>query len=82
MFICQRGQLKICIFGAPPMLIEWAAITADGRSPLVLIDRVVKINAEYYRKNMLEGALKRFAANGTKYRKATLEQHVTVSLNV
>ena len=32
----------------------WAAITADGRSPLVLIDRDIRINAEYYRENILE----------------------------
>ena len=34
----------------------WAAITADGRSPLEFIDRGVKINAEYYRESMLESA--------------------------
>ena len=43
---------------APAMLMLWAAITADGRSPLVFIDRGVKINEEYYGENMLEVALK------------------------
>ena len=39
----------------------WVAITADGRSPLVFIDRVVIINTEYDRENILEDALKRWA---------------------
>ena len=30
---------------APAMVMVWAAIIADGRSPLVFIDRGVKINA-------------------------------------
>ena len=52
-FTCQRGQLKICIFGWPPerkrrLVMVRAAITADGRSPLVFIDSGVKINAEYF----------------------------------
>ena len=34
---------------APAMVMVWAAITADGRFPLVFIDHGVKINAEYYR---------------------------------
>ena len=38
---------------APAMVMVWAAITADGRFPLVFIDRGVKINAEYYRENIL-----------------------------
>ena len=35
---------------APAIMMVWAVITADDRSPLVFIDRGVKINAEYYRK--------------------------------
>ena len=46
---------------APVMVMVWAANTADGRSPLVFIDRGLKINAEYFRKNILEGALKPLA---------------------
>ena len=46
---------------APVTGMVRAAITADGRSPLVFIDRGVKINAEYYRENILEGALKPWA---------------------
>ena len=40
------------------MVMVWAAITADGRSLLIFIDCGVKLNAEYYRENMLEDALK------------------------
>ena len=43
---------------ASAMVMVWATITADGRNPLVFIDRGIKINAEYYRENKLEGALK------------------------
>ena len=43
------------------MVMVWAALTADGRSLLVFIDRGVKVNPEYYRENMLEGALKPWA---------------------
>ena len=31
---------------APAMMMMWAAITADGRSTLVFIDRGIRINAE------------------------------------
>ena len=32
---------------APAMVMVWTTITADGRSSLVLIDRGIRINAEY-----------------------------------
>ena len=44
-----------------PMLMLWAAVTADGCRPLVFIDREVKINAEYYWENVLKTVLKRWA---------------------
>ena len=43
---------------APPMVTVWGAVTADGRSPLVFIDRGAKINAEYYREHVLKTVLK------------------------
>ena len=39
----------------------WAAVTADGRSPLAFIDRGVKINYEYCRENVLKTVLKPWA---------------------
>ena len=51
LFWNTKGIYKI---QTPAMVMVWAAITADGRSPLVFIDRGVKINAKYDRKNILE----------------------------
>ena len=39
---------------AQPMVMVWAAVSADGRFPLVFI----KVNAEYYRENVLKAVLK------------------------
>lgn len=41
----------------PQMLMVWAAITADGRSPLVFIDHGIKLNAKYYQETILKGVL-------------------------
>lgn len=46
---------------APQFLMIWAAVTADGRSPLVFLDRGVKINAIVYRETVLEAVLKPWA---------------------
>ena len=45
----------------PPMVIVWAAVTADGRFPPVFIDRGVKVNTEFYRENVLKAVLKPWA---------------------
>ena len=45
----------------PPMIMVWPAVTADGRSPLIFIGRRIKVNAEYYRENVLKTALKIWA---------------------
>lgn len=58
----------------PAMVMVWAAVTADGRSPLVFIDRGVKINAENYRENILEGALKPWARKHFGRRPWTFQQ--------
>lgn len=59
---------------APAMVMVWAAVTADGRSPLVFIERGVKINAEYYREKVLEGALKPWATKHFGRRRWTFQQ--------
>lgn len=59
---------------APAMVMVWAAISAEGRSPLVFIDRGVKINAEYYRENVLEAALKPWASKQYGRRPWTFQQ--------
>ena len=56
------------------MAMVWAAITADGRSPLVFIDLGVKINAGYYRENMLAGALKPWARKHFGHRPWAFQQ--------
>ncbi|XP_053968116.1 uncharacterized protein LOC128869564 [Anastrepha ludens] len=41
----------------PSQVMIWAAVTADGRSPIVFIEPGVKVSATYYRENVLEAAL-------------------------
>ena len=43
------------------MVIVWAAVIADGRYPLALSDRSIRINVEYYSENILEVVLKPWA---------------------
>ena len=43
---------------APAMMMVWAPITVDSRSPLAVIDRGSRIIAVYFRENILEGVLK------------------------
>ncbi|XP_033220925.1 uncharacterized protein LOC117175325 [Belonocnema kinseyi] len=38
----------------PKQIMVWAAVTADGRSPIVFIEPGVKVNAKYYREDILE----------------------------
>ena len=64
---------------APTMVMVWAAITADGRSPLILIDRGIRINAEYYRENILEGVLKPWTPNHFGRRPWTFQQDSAAS---
>ena len=58
----------------PAMVMVWAAITGNGRPPLVFINRGVKINAEYYRENMLEGALTPWACKHFGHRPWRFQQ--------
>ncbi|KAI6649979.1 hypothetical protein LOD99_6343 [Oopsacas minuta] len=44
-----------------PSVMVWGAITSDGRTPLVFIDKGVKINKEVYVECILENALKPWA---------------------
>ncbi|XP_033221244.1 uncharacterized protein LOC117175647 [Belonocnema kinseyi] len=38
----------------PQQIMVWAAVTVDGRSPIILIKPGVKVNAKYYRESILE----------------------------
>ena len=59
---------------APPMVMVWAAITADGRSPLVFLDRGVKINWAVYRRTVLKAVLKPWADKHFGRRPWTFQQ--------
>lgn len=59
---------------APPYVMVWAAVTADGRSPLVFLDRGVKVNATVYREQVLEGALKPWADKHFGRKRWTFQQ--------
>lgn len=58
----------------PPQVMVWAAVTADGRSPITFIEPGVKVNATYYRENVLEAALKPWARKQFGLRPWTFQQ--------
>lgn len=59
---------------APPFVMVWAAVTADGRSPLMFLDRGIKMNANVYRTSILEGALRPWATRHFGGREWTFQQ--------
>lgn len=58
----------------PPQVMVWAAVTADGRSPITFIEPGVKVNATYYREKVLEAALKPWARKQFGLRPWTFQQ--------
>ena len=52
----------------------WAGITATGKTPLVFVDRKVKINGEVYRQLILEDVLGPWAKKHFENRLWTLQQ--------
>ena len=58
----------------PPQVMVWAAVTANGRSPIVFIEPGVKVNATYYREKVLEAALKPWARKQFGLRPWTFQQ--------
>lgn len=48
---------------APAYVMVWAAVTANGRSPLVFIDQGVKVNQQVYQQKVLNDALVPWAHN-------------------
>ena len=63
------------------MVMMWAALTADGRSSLVFIDRGIKINGEYYHENILERALKPWAGKDFGHRLWTCQGLSIIALS-
>ncbi len=41
----------------PASLMVWAAVSANGKTPLFFVDSSVKVNKEVYREQILEGIL-------------------------
>lgn len=58
----------------PPQVMVWAAVTANGRSPIVFIEPGVKVNAKYYREKVLKAALKPWARKQFGLRPWTYQQ--------
>ena len=53
----SEGMKKVCRSQKSASLMVWAAISSEGRSPLIFIDGDVKINKELYIREILAGAL-------------------------
>lgn len=58
----------------PASVMVWAGITADGKTPLVFVDKGVKINAAFYQDVILRGALDPWAREHFAGRQWTLQQ--------
>lgn len=58
----------------PAQVMVWAAVTADGRSPLVFLEPGAKMNATNYREMVLEAALKPWARKHFGSRPWTFQQ--------
>jgi transposase len=65
---------------APASVMVWAAVTANGRSPLVFIDQGVKVNQEVYRQKVLIDGLipwarKQFGTNHWTFQQDSAPSH-------
>lgn len=58
----------------PPQVMVWAAVTANGRSPITFIEPGVKVNATYYREKVLKAALMPWARKHFGLRPWTFQQ--------
>ena len=58
----------------PKSVMVWASICATGKTPLVFIDRNVKINATVYQQKVLKDVLEPWAANHFGQTGFTLQQ--------
>jgi len=65
---------------SPAYVMVWAAVTADGRTPLVFIEHGVKVNQEIYRQKILNDALlpwarKHFGTNRWTFQQDSAPSH-------
>ena len=53
-----EGVRTVPRFQKPGSVMVWGAVSSRGKFPLVFVESGVKINAAYYREEILEGCLK------------------------
>lgn len=58
----------------PASVMVWAGITSDGKTPLVFVEKGVKINAAVYQQRILRDVLDPWARQHFKNRSWTLQQ--------
>lgn len=59
---------------SPSSVMVWAGVTANGKTPLVFIEKGVKINASYYQKSIIKAVLEPWAKLHFKGEDWTLQQ--------
>lgn len=65
---------------APASVMVWAAVTSNGRSPLVFIEKGVKVNQQVYQQKVLNDALipwtrKQFGTNSWTFQQDSAPSH-------
>ena len=58
----------------PKSVMVWAGVCATGKTPLIFIDRNVKINAQVYQQNVLKDVVEPWASNHFDQQGFTLQQ--------
>ncbi len=61
-------------FQADQKVMVWCGISTKGKFPMVFIESGTKVNADYYRKNILECIVKAYGQQLFKNRKWTFQQ--------
>jgi transposase len=75
--LLRRGSSKLPTIMRshyPASVMVWAGITSDGKTPLVFVDKGVKINARFYQEEILRGALHPWAQEHFAGRQWILQQ--------
>ena len=58
----------------PSHVMVWAGVTANGKTPLVFVDKGVKINAQFYQQQILRDVLEPWARKHFGNQRWTLQQ--------
>lgn len=70
----HAAHLQVGRSQAPASVMVWAAVTADGRAPLVFLPEGVKVNASVYRERVLEASLKPWTRKHFRGETCTFQQ--------